>query len=125
MKSNQQQYFQQAQPRWRNLKGLVKVEHQRLNSWGLICLHSREQHPRDNQLLNDVFERERKLHRIIDKSFDQSIKGAGGYPYSKMLFVQETLQHGRGDFYKHLIIEKLPTTINKKELLETLSSIDC
>ena len=61
-----------------------------------------------------------KLHRIIYKSRDKSVKGAGEYPYPKMLFSHETSHQGTGQFHTHLVIEKLPVSLNNQVGMETL-----
>jgi len=71
-------------------------------------------------LLQDVADLKRKLHRIIYKSRDKSIKGAGEYTYPKMLFFHETSHQGTGQFHTHLITEKLPQSLNTQYEMETL-----
>lgn len=68
----------------------------------------------------DVADLKRKLHRIIYKSRDKTIKGAGEYPYPRMLFFHETSHQGTGQFHTHLIIEKLPTSLNTQYEMEAL-----
>ena len=62
----------------------------------------------------------RKLHRIIYKSRDKIIKGAGEYPYPRMLFFHETSHQGTGQFHTHLIVEKLPASLNTQYEMEAL-----
>ena len=71
-------------------------------------------------MLLDVADLKRKLHRIIYKSRDKSIKGAGEYLYPKMLFFHETSHQGTGQFHTHLIVEKLPESLNTQYEMETL-----
>ena len=84
-------------------------------SRGALTAHSKE-----DQLLVDVADLKRKLHRIIYKSRDKSIKGAGEYPYPKMLFFHETSHQGTGQFHTHLITEKMPKSLNTQDEMETL-----
>jgi len=67
-----------------------------------------------------VADLKRKLHRIIYKSRDKTIKGAGEYPCPKMLFFHETSHQGTGQFHTHLIIERLPESLNTQVQMETL-----
>ena len=81
-----QQERRQAQRLRRNIKHLIKGELQSINPWWLISFHYRDHHSNEDELLEDVPDLKRKLHRIIYKSRDKSIKGAGEYPYPRMLF---------------------------------------
>jgi hypothetical protein len=67
-----------------------------------------------------VADLKRKLHRIIYKSRDKTIKGAGAYPYPKMLFFNETSHQGTGQFHTPFILEKLPESLNTQYEMETL-----
>jgi len=120
MKSIHQERRQQAQRLKRNIKRLIHDELNGINPWWFISFHYRDHHSKEDQLLNDVANLKRKLHRIIYKSRDRSIKGAGEYPYPKMLFFHETSHQGTGQFHTHLIAEKLPTSLNTQYAMETL-----
>ena len=120
MKSIQQEDRQQAQRLKRNIKSLIHDQLQSVNPWWLISFHYRDHHSKEDALLKDVADLKRKLHRIIYKSRDKSIKGAGAYPYPKMLFFHETSHQGTGQFHTHLITEKLPATLNSQVGMETL-----
>ena len=86
MTSLQQEDHQQAQRLKRNIKHLIKGGLQSISPWWLISFHYRDHHSNEDQVLVDVADLKRKLHRIIYKSRDKSIKGAGEYPYPRMLF---------------------------------------
>ena len=120
MTSIQQEDRQQAQRLKRNIKSLIHDQLQSVNPWWLISFHYRDHHSKEDALLKDVADLKRKLHRIIYKSRDKSIKGAGAYPYPKMLFFHETSHQGTGQFHTHLITEKLPATLNSQVGMETL-----
>ena len=120
MKSIQQEERRQAQWLKRNIKSLIKGELQIISPWWLISFHYRDHHSKEDELLKDVADLKRKLHRIIYKSRDKSIKCAGEYPYPKMLFFHETSHQGTGQFHTHLITEKLPTSLNTQYEMETL-----
>ena len=49
-------------------------------------LSLQDRQSKEDELLKDVADLKCKLHRIIYKSRDKSVKGAGEYPYPKMLF---------------------------------------
>ena len=115
-----QQERQQAQRLKRNIKRLIKGELQSVNPWWLISFHYRDHHSKEDELLRDVADLKRKLHRIIYKSRDTSLKGAGAYPYPRMLFFHETSHQGTGQFHTHLITEKMPESLNTQYEMETL-----
>ena len=116
----QQQERRQAQSLKRNIKRLIYDQLQSINPWWLISFHYRDHHSKEDELLQDVADLKHKLHRIIYKSRDKSIKGAGEYPYPKMLFFHETSHQGTGQFHTHLIVEKLPESLNTQVEIETL-----
>jgi hypothetical protein len=116
----QQEERRQAQRLKRNIKHLIKGELQSINPWWLISFHYRDHHSKEDELLKDVADLKRKLHRIIYKSRDKSIKGAGEYPYPRMLFFHETSHQGTGQFHTHLIVEKLPESLNAQYEMEAL-----
>ena len=116
----QQQDCQHAQRLKRNIKRLIHDQLHSINPWWLISFHYRDHHSKEDKLLVDAADLKRKLHRIIYKSRDKSIKGAGAYPYLKMLFFHETSHQGTGQFHTHLVIEKLPASLNNQDGMETL-----
>ena len=120
MKSIQQEERRQAHRLKRNIKHLIKGELHSINPWWLISFHYRDHHSKEDESIGDVADLKRKLHRIIYKSRDKSIKGAGEYPYPKMLFFHETSHQGTGQFHTHLIVEKLPQSLNTQVEMETL-----
>jgi len=111
---------QQAQRLKRNIKRLITGELHSINPWWLISFHYRDHHSKEDELLQDVADLKRKLHRIIYKSRDKTIKGAGEYTYPKMLFFHETSHQGTGQFHTHLMVEKLPTSLNTQYGMEIL-----
>jgi len=111
---------QQAQRLKRNINRLIHDQLHSINPWWLISFHYRDHHSREDELLKDVADLKRKLHRIIYKSRDKTIKGAGEYPYPRMLFFHETSHQGSGQFHTHLILEKLPESLNTQYEMETL-----
>ena len=120
MKSIQQEERRQAQQLKRNIKRLIHDQLHSINPWWLISFHYRDRHCKEDDLLQDVADLKRKLHRIIYKSRDKTIKGAGEYSYPRMLFFHETSHQGTGQFHTHLIVEKLPTSLNTQYEMETL-----
>ena len=120
MTSIQHQDRQQAQRLKRNIKRLIHDELNSISPWWLVSFHYRDHHCREDELLEDVADLKRKLHRILYKSRDKTIKGAGAYLYPKMLFFHETSYQGTGQFHTHLILEKLPASLNTQYEMEAL-----
>ena len=124
MKSMHAQIHQQercqAQRLKRNIKRIITGELQSINPWWFISFHYRDHHSKEDELLQDVADLKRKLHRIIYKSRDRSLKGAGKYPYPRMLFFHENSHQGTGQFHTHLITEKMPESLNTQYEMETL-----
>ena len=120
MKSIQPEDRQQVKRLKRNIKRLIHDQLHGINPWWLISFHYRNHHSKEDELLQDVADLKRKLHRIIYRSRDKTIKGAGEYPYPKMLFFHETSHQGTGQYHAHLITEKLPTSLNTQDEMETL-----
>jgi len=111
---------QQAQRLKRNIKRLIHDELNSISPWWLVSFHYRDHHSKEDELLQDVAEIKRKLQRIIYRSREKTIKGAGEYPYPRMLFFHETSHQGTGQFHTHLILERLPASLNTQYEIETL-----
>jgi hypothetical protein len=110
----------QAQRLKRNIKQLIHDQLNDISPWWLVGFHYRDHHSDQDRLLKDVADLKRQLHRIIYKSRDKTIKGAGAYLYPKMLFFHETSYQGTGQFHTHLIVEKMPASLNTQYEMETL-----
>ena len=120
MKPIQQQDRQQAQRLKRTIKQLIHDQLQSINPWWLISFHYRDHHSKEDELLEDVDDLKGKLHRITYKSREKSIKAAGEYSYPRMLFFHETSHQGIGQYHTHLIVEKMPPSLNTQYEMETL-----
>ena len=120
MKSMQQHDLQYTRRFKLNIKQLIHDKLQSINPWWIISFHSRDHHNKEDELLKDVADLKRTLHRIIYKSRDRSIRGTGEYPYPRMLFFHETSHQGTGQYHTHLITEKLPTSLNTLYEMQTL-----
>ena len=120
MKSIQQEERKQSQSLKRNIKSFIIGGFHKISPWWFISFHYRDHHSKEDELLQDVADLKRKLHRIIYKSRDRSLKGAGKYPYPRMLFFHETSHQGTGQYHTHLITEKMPTSLNTQYEMEDL-----
>ena len=117
---DQQQGRQQAHRLKQKIKRLIHDELKSINPWWFIGFHYRDHHSKEDELLQDVADLKRKLHRIIYKSRDRSLKGAGKYPYPRMLFFHKASHQGTGQYHTHLIIEKMLTSLDTQVEIETL-----
>ena len=110
----------QAQSLRRNIQCLIHGQLQSISPWWLISYHYRDKHTSEAALLEDVGDLKRKLCRILYRNRDRSIKGAGNYPYPKMLFFHETSHQGTGQLHTHLITEQFPVALNNQVAMEKL-----
>ena len=104
----------------RGIKRLILGELHSISPWWFISFHYRDSHTDEDQLIVDVADLKRKLHRIIYRCRDKAVRGAGKYPYPKMLFFHETSHQGTGQFHTHLIMERLPASLNTQYEMEAL-----
>ena len=96
----QRQDRQQAQRLKRAIKHLIHEELQSISPWWLISFHYRDHYSKEGELLKDVSDLKRKLHRIIYKSRDKTIKGAGECPYPRMLFFHRQVTRAQVSFMR-------------------------
>ena len=105
-------------------RGIRQLIHQHLcnsiNPHWLISFHYTDNKIQEQEVLQDTQDLKRKLHRIIYKSRDKSIKGAGAYPYPQMIFFHEVSNQSTGQYHTHLITEALPPSINTQTAVEHL-----
>ena len=107
-------------------RGIRQLIHQHLcnsiNPHWLISFHYTTAKTQEQEVLKDTQDLKHKLHRIIYNSRDKSIKGAGAFPYPRMLFFHEISHQGTGQYHTHLITEALPPSINTQAAVEHLFS---
>jgi len=105
-------------------RGIRQLIHQHLttsiNPYWLISFHYTTGKTQEQEVLQDTQDLKRKLHRIIYNSRDKTIKGAGAFPYPKMIFFHEISHQGTGQYHTHLITEALPPSINTQAAVEHL-----
>ena len=105
-------------------RGIRQLIHQYLqesiNPYWLISFHYTDNKIQEQEVLQDTQDLKRKLHRIIYNSRDKTIKGAGAYPYPRLLFFHEISHQGTGQYHTHLIAEAFPTSINTQAAVERL-----
>lgn len=60
-----------------------------MNPHRFISFHYTDNKTNEDEVLRDVADLKNKIRRIAYKNRDRSIKGAGSFPYPKMLFFNE------------------------------------
>jgi len=85
--------------------------------WFISC-HYTDNKTNEDEVLKDVADLKNKIRRIAYKNRDRYIKGAGSFPYPKMLFFDEQSHLGTGQYHTHMIIEKMPSNINTQADME-------
>jgi len=91
-----------------------------MNPHWFISFHYTENKTNEDEVLKDVADLKNKIRRIAYKNRDRSIKDAGSFPYPKMLFFNEQSHLGTGQYHTHMIMEKMPATINTQADIDNL-----
>lgn len=113
----------QTQRLRRGIRNLIHYHLQEsINPHWLISFHYTEGKTQEQEVLGDTQDLKRKLQRLIYQARNKSIKGAGAYPYPKLLFFHEVSHQGTGQYHTHLIVEALPTSLNTQAAVEHLFS---
>jgi cysteinyl-tRNA synthetase len=107
-------------------RGIRQLIHQHLqesiNPYWLISFHYTDNKTQEQEVLKDTQDLKRKLHRLIYQARDKTIKGAGAFPYPKMVFFHENSHQGTGQYHTHLITEAFPSALNTQAAVEHLFS---
>ena len=107
-------------------RGIRDLIHQHLqesiNPYWLMSFHYTDNKNQEQEVLQDTQDLKRKLHRLIYNSRDKTIKGAGAFPYPRLLFFHEISHQGTGQYHTHLIAEAFPTALNTQAAVEHLFS---
>lgn len=121
------EYTRRLQQQIRQItKHIIEEE---MRCWWFVSFHYNDNHTNhyfrglpvgEIELLNDVAHLKRKLNRLIYKKRDATIKGAGSFPYPRMLFFHEVSHSGSGQFHTHLILEKMPCSLNNYKAMQNL-----
>ncbi len=91
-----------------------------MNPYWFISFHYTDNKTNEDEIVRDVADLKNKIRRITYKNRDRSIKGAGSFPYPKMLFFNEQSHLGTGQYHTHMIIERMPANINTQADMENL-----
>ena len=84
-------------------RGIRDLIHQHLqesiNPYWLVSFHYTDNKTHEAEVLNDTQDLKQKLHRIIYQARDKTIRGAGAYPYPRLLFFHEISHQGTGQYH--------------------------
>ena len=121
MKSIYQEESQRTKQLRKQIKDLILKElTTNLNPYWFISFHYTDNKTNEDEILRDIADLKNKIRRIIYKNRDRTIKGAGLFPYPKMLFFNEQSHLGTGQYHTHMIIEKMPAILNTQVGMENL-----
>mgnify|MGYP001809559201 CR=1 FL=1 len=88
--------------------------------WWFVSYHYKDRKTCENDVILDVGDLKRKLSRITYQNRDKSIVGAGRFHPPKMLFFNERSRWGTDQFGTHMILERLPDSLNTQEAVTRL-----
>jgi hypothetical protein len=91
-----------------------------MNPHWFITFHYTDNKTNEDEILRDAADLKNKIRRIAYKNRDQSIKAAGLFPYPRMLFFNEQSHLGARQYHTHMIIERMPATLNTQTGMENL-----
>jgi len=91
-----------------------------MNLYWFISFHYTDNKTNEDEILKDVADLKNKIRRIAYRNRDRTIKGAGSFPYPRMLFFNEQSHLGTGQYHTHMIIEEMPAIINTQVGIENL-----
>ena len=105
----------------RRIKGLIYKElEDGMDPWWFISFHYNDGKTNEDQVIKDMGDLKNKLKREIYRRRDKRIKGAGSFPYPKMLVMNEVSHLGTAQFHTHLITEAFPERLNSQRMMELL-----
>jgi len=111
----------QARELKRRIKQLIQHElEDGMDPWWFISFHYNDGKSNEDQVIRDMGDLKNKLKREIYRRRDKRIKGAGSFPYPKMLVMNEVSHLGTVQFHTHLITEAFPERLNSQRMMELL-----
>ena len=105
----------------RNLKEILHdILENKMEPYWFITYHYKENKTNEEEVLMDVRDIKNKLKRVIYQNRDKTITGMGEYYYPRIVFINEKSRCGTDQYHTHMVIEKLPTTINTQAAVERI-----
>jgi len=91
-----------------------------MNPYWFISFHYTDNKINEDEILKDIADLKNKIRRVAYKNRDRTIRGAGSFPYPKMLFFNEQSHLGTGQYHTHMILERMPANLNTQVGMENL-----
>ena len=121
MKSIYQEERQRSKRLRQQIKDLIFKELTTgMNPYWFISFHYTDNKTKEDEILWDIADLKNKIHRFAYKNRDRTIKGAGLFPYPRMLFFNEQSHLGTGQYHTHMILERMPAILNTQVGVENL-----
>jgi len=121
MKSIYQEERQRTKRLRKQIKDLILKElTTEMNPYWVISFHYTDSKTNEDEVLKDVADLKNKIRRIAYKNRDRTIKGAGLFPYPRMLFFNEQSHLETGQYHTHMILERMPAILNTQVGMENL-----
>jgi len=121
MKSIYQEERQRTKQLRKQIKDLILKElTTNLDPYWFISFHYTDDKTNEDDVLKDVADLKNKIRRVAYKNRDLTIKGAGSFPYPRMLFFNEQSHLGTSQYHTHMIIERMPAILNTQAGMENL-----
>jgi len=121
MKSIYQEERQRTKRFRKQIKDLIlKEQTTEMNPYWFISFHYTDSKTNEDEILKDVADLKNKIRRVAYKNRDRTIRGAGLFPYPKMLFFNEQSHLGTGQYHTHMILERMPVILNTQAGMENL-----
>ena len=121
MKSIYQEENQRSKRIRKQIKELILKElTNSMNPYWFISFHYTDNKTNEDKILKDVADLKNKIRRIAYRNRDRSIKDAVLFPYPRMLFFNEQSHLGTRQYHTHMIIERMPATLNTQAGMENL-----
>jgi hypothetical protein len=113
--------IKQARELKRRIKQLIQRElEDGMDPWWFISFHYNDRKTNEDQVVRDMGDLKNKLKREIYRRRDRRMKGAGSFPYPKMLVMNKVSHLGTGQFHSHLITEAFLERLNSQRVMELL-----
>jgi hypothetical protein len=121
MKSIYQEERQRSKQLRQQIKDLIFKELTTgMNPYWFISFHYTDNKTKEAEILWDIADLKNKIHRFAYKNRDRTIKGAGSFPYPRMLFFNEQSHLGTGQYDTHMILKRMPAILNTQVGVENL-----
>jgi hypothetical protein len=92
--------------------------------WWHVTFHYSDNKISEDEAIQDVRDLKNKLTRIAYQSRDRTIVGNGKFQGPRMIFFNERSRWGTGQFHTHMIMERMPDSINTQQAMEKIFNVE-